>query len=154
VVHAYRFEETLSLLVVDIDHFKSFNDTYGHLVGDDCLKMVADCIKRHVTRPQDLAARYGGEEFVVLLPDTPEAGAVRVAERIREEIQKTAFRVSDQVLHLTVSIGVCSCAPARADATKALFACADDALYQAKAEGRNRVIANTQAGRDHAVCQA
>ena len=154
VVHAYRFEETLSLLVVDIDHFKSFNDTYGHLVGDDCLKMVADCIKRHVTRPQDLAARYGGEEFVVLLPDTPEAGAVRVAERIREEIQKTAFRVSDQVLHLTVSIGVCSCAPARADATKALFACADDALYQAKAEGRNRVIANTQAGQDQAVCQA
>lgn len=154
VVHAYRFEETLSLLIVDIDHFKGFNDTYGHLVGDDCLKMVADCIKQHVTRPQDLAARYGGEEFVVLLPDTPEAGACRVAELIREDIQKMAFRVSDQVLHLTVSIGVCSCAPSQADATKALFACADGALYRAKAEGRNRVVANTQAGQGLAVCQA
>lgn len=153
-VHAYRFGETLSLLVVDIDHFKSFNDRYGHLVGDDCLKMVADCIKRHVTRPQDLAARYGGEEFVVLLPDTPEAGALRVAERIRGDIQKTAFRVSDQVLHLTVSIGVCSRAPDQADATKILFACADEALYRAKAEGRNRVVVNSPAGQSEALCQA
>ncbi|HLT13072.1 MAG TPA: 7TM diverse intracellular signaling domain-containing protein [Marinobacter sp.] len=141
VVHAYRFEEVLSLLVLDIDHFKKFNDTYGHLVGDDCLKMVARCIKDHVTRPEDLAARYGGEEFVVLLPDTPEDGALRVAERIRQEIEKTAFRVSGEMLHLTVSVGVCSASPARADATKDLFTRADSALYAAKGQGRNRVVA-------------
>ncbi|WP_227515554.1 sensor domain-containing diguanylate cyclase [Marinobacter salinus] len=141
VVRAYRYEEQLSLLVLDIDHFKNFNDTYGHLVGDDCLEMVAQCIRRFVTRPQDLAARYGGEEFVVLLPDTPEDGAVRVAERIRTEIEKTAFRVSGETLHLTVSVGVCSVSPTRADATKEVFGRADEALYEAKGQGRNRVVA-------------
>ncbi|ERP91661.1 diguanylate cyclase [Marinobacter sp. ES-1] len=142
VVRAYRFQQPLSLLVVDIDHFKSFNDTYGHLVGDDCLRMVAECIGRHITRPQDMAARYGGEEFVVLLPDTPEEGALRVAERIRNEIEATGFRVSGEVLRVTVSIGVCSATPARADATKEIFTCADDALYQAKNLGRNRVASD------------
>ncbi|PSF06883.1 diguanylate cyclase [Marinobacter halophilus] len=146
VVQAFRFEEVISLLVLDIDHFKSFNDTYGHLVGDDCLKMVASCIQRHVTRPQDLAARYGGEEFVVLLPDTPVEGAAKVAERIRAEIEKTAFRVSGEMLHLTISIGICSVLPARADATKEIFACADEALYEAKGQGRNRVVTNQAKG--------
>ncbi|MGM0769017.1 MAG: sensor domain-containing diguanylate cyclase [Pseudomonadota bacterium] len=140
VVKAYRFEQPLSLLVLDIDHFKQFNDTYGHLVGDDCLQMVAQCIRQYVTRPQDLAARYGGEEFVVLLPDTPEDGALKVAEKIRQEIAKTAFRVSDKMLHLTVSIGICSACPDQADATKELFCRADEALYEAKGQGRNRVV--------------
>lgn len=140
VVKAYRFEQPLSLLVLDIDHFKKFNDTYGHLVGDDCLQMVAQCIRQFVTRPQDLAARYGGEEFVVLLPDTPEEGALRVAEKIRKEIGNTAFRVSDKMLHLTVSIGVCSTCPEEADATKQLFCRADEALYEAKGQGRNQVV--------------
>ncbi|MEX2475699.1 7TM diverse intracellular signaling domain-containing protein [Marinobacter sp.] len=140
VVKAYRFEQPLSVLILDIDHFKQFNDTYGHLVGDDCLQMVAHCVRQYVTRPQDLAARYGGEEFVVLLPDTPEEGALRVAEKIRQEIEKTAFRVSDKMLHLTVSIGVCSACPEQADATKALFCRADEALYEAKGQGRNRVV--------------
>ena len=104
--------------------------------------MVAECIGRHITRPQDMAARYGGEEFVVLLPDTPEEGALRVAERIRNEIESTGFRVSGEVLRVTVSIGVCSATPARADATKEIFTCADDALYQAKNLGRNRVASD------------
>ena len=141
VVRAYRYQETLSLLVIDIDHFKNFNDTYGHLVGDDCLKMVARNIRRFVTRDQDMAARYGGEEFVVLLPDTPADGAHKVAERIRQEIGDTAFRVSGEMLHLTVSIGVCSICPERADATNEIFRYADDALYEAKGRGRNRVVA-------------
>ncbi len=140
VVRAFRYDEPLSLLVLDIDHFKKFNDTYGHLVGDDCLKMVARCMCKFVTRPQDLAARYGGEEFVVLLPDTPTHGAIQVAERIREEIERTAFRVSGEVLHLTISVGVCSVCPDKADATNDIFRWADEALYEAKGQGRNRVV--------------
>ncbi|WP_228289072.1 sensor domain-containing diguanylate cyclase [Marinobacter salinisoli] len=140
VVHGFRFEEPVSLLVLDIDHFKKFNDTYGHLVGDDCLKMVASTIRQHVTRPQDLAARYGGEEFVILLPNTPEEGALRVAERIRAEVENTGFRVSGETVHLTVSIGVCTMLPTEADATKELFRLADEALYEAKGDGRNRVV--------------
>ncbi len=146
VVRAFRFGQPLSLMILDIDHFKGFNDTYGHLVGDDCLQMVASCIGEYVTRPQDLAARYGGEEFVVLLPDTPEEGAVRVAEKIRRKIEQTGFRVSDKMVHLTVSIGICSVCPARADVTKEIFSRADEALYEAKDGGRNRVVSSSGSG--------
>lgn len=141
VVHAYRYQEPLSLLMLDIDHFKQFNDNYGHLVGDDCLKMVAQCVRQLVTRPQDLAARYGGEEFVVLLPSTPRKGALDVAERIRVAVEKMAFPLSGQTLHLTISIGVCTVTPDKADATAEIFGRADNALYQAKANGRNCVVA-------------
>ncbi len=143
VVKSFRFREPLSLMILDIDHFKKFNDTYGHLVGDDCLQMVANCISEFVTRTQDLAARYGGEEFVVLLPDTPEEGAIRVAEKIRQKIEQTGFRVSEEVLHLTVSIGICAICPTEADATKEIFARADEALYEAKGQGRNVVVSNS-----------
>lgn len=146
VVKAYRFGQPLSLLLLDIDHFKKFNDTYGHLVGDDCLQMVASCIRQYVTRPEDLAARYGGEEFVVLLPDTPEEGALRVAEKIRGDIESTGFRVSDETLHLTVSIGLCSVCPDQADATKDIFCWADEALYEAKGRGRNQVVTSELPG--------
>lgn len=139
-VKAYRFGQPLALLVLDIDRFKKFNDSYGHLVGDDCLQMVAQGIRKHVTRPQDLAARYGGEEFVVLLPDTPAEGAVRVAERIRREIEATDFRISNEVLRLTISVGVCALRPERADQTREVFRLADEALYEAKGSGRNRVV--------------
>ncbi|MAA63669.1 MAG: diguanylate cyclase [Alteromonadaceae bacterium] len=138
-VRAYRFGQPLSLLMVDIDHFKQFNDTFGHLVGDDCLQMVASGISEFVTRPQDLAARYGGEEFVILLPNTPENGAVRVAEKIRQQIENTDFRVSDEVVRLTISIGVRSLIPSHAEAARELFRQADEALYEAKGSGRNRV---------------
>jgi diguanylate cyclase len=87
-----------------------------------------------------LAARYGGEEFVVLLPDTPKEGALRVAEKIRSRIEETGFRVSDEVLHLTVSIGLCAVCPSQADATKDIFSWADGALYEAKGRGRNQVV--------------
>ncbi|MCK0164399.1 diguanylate cyclase [Marinobacter sp. S6332] len=151
VVHAYRHQEPLSLLLLDIDYFKQFNDNHGHLVGDDCLKMVAQCVRQLVTRPQDLAARYGGEEFVVLLPNTPHKGAVDVAERIRKAVEKMAFPLSGQTLHLTISVGVCSELPASADATEALFSKADEALYQAKANGRNCVVAWSASSEDAAT---
>jgi diguanylate cyclase len=151
VVKAFRFGQPLSLMILDIDHFKKFNDTYGHLVGDDCLQIVANWIGEFVTRPQDLAARYGGEEFVVLLPDTPEEGAVRVAEKIRKKIEETGFRVSDEVLHLTISIGVCSVCPDHADATKEIFAKADEALYEAKGRGRNNVVSGSESASASAV---
>ncbi|WP_111497588.1 sensor domain-containing diguanylate cyclase [Marinobacter bohaiensis] len=138
-VRAYRFGQPLALLVIDIDHFKRFNDRYGHLVGDDCLQMVAQCIRRFVTRPEDLAARYGGEEFVVLLPETPANGAEQVAERIREAIAGTDFRISNEVLNVTVSIGLCCVVPEHVEATKLIFHAADEALYDAKGRGRNRV---------------
>src|SRR5690554_6997945 len=121
--------------------FKQFNDSHGHLVGDDCLKMVARCVRQLVTRPQDMAARYGGEEFVVLLPNTPHKGALDVAERIRKAVAAMAFELSGQTLHLTVSIGVCTELPDNAGATEVLFSRADEALYQAKANGRNCVVA-------------
>lgn len=148
-VKAYRFGQPLSLMIVDIDYFKQFNDTYGHLVGDDCLQMVAQGVRQFVTRPQDLAARYGGEEFVVVLPDTPEEGAVRVAEKIRQSIEATDFQVSDDVIRLTVSIGLCSLVPSRADAAKQIFRQADEALYEAKGSGRNKVSVFGASGSAH-----
>ncbi|SFM13902.1 sensor domain-containing diguanylate cyclase [Marinobacter zhejiangensis] len=152
-VRAYRFEQPLSLLLVDVDHFKQFNDTYGHTVGDDCLRMVADTIRQVVTRPQDLAARYGGEEFVVLLPDTPEEGAIRVAEKIRTAVERMEFRISEQVIGVTVSVGVAARVPDQAEQTKELFELADIALYQAKGQGRNRVIGYTEHAQNAATEQ-
>tara|TARA_R100000306_G_scaffold61528_1_gene64367 strand:+ start:32380 stop:34212 length:1833 start_codon:yes stop_codon:yes gene_type:complete len=140
-VEAFRYARPLSLLIVDIDHFKRFNDEHGHLVGDDCIKMVAACLREIVTRPQDLAARYGGEEFVVLLPDTPLEGAMKVAEKIREQIEQSDFRVSSRTLTVTVSIGVNSMTPTAPGDSLTFFAEADKALYEAKARGRNCVVA-------------
>ncbi|GAA3957089.1 hypothetical protein GCM10022278_14570 [Allohahella marinimesophila] len=139
-VEAFRYGRPLSLLIIDIDHFKHFNDDHGHLVGDDCIKMMAACLREIVTRPQDLAARYGGEEFVVLLPDTPLDGAVKVAEKIREQISQSDFRVSSKTLHVTVSVGVHTMTPTSPSESSKFFANADQALYEAKDQGRNRVV--------------
>lgn len=139
-VEAFRYRQSLSVMVLDIDHFKAFNDQYGHLVGDDCLKMVAEAIATVVTRPQDMLARYGGEEFVVILPDTYTEGARSVAERIRERVAQTPFQVSEDTINVTVSIGVSSHVPGSADLSQWLFSEADQALYSAKNAGRNRVI--------------
>ena len=138
-VEAFRYRQPLSVMVMDIDHFKAFNDHYGHLVGDDCLKMVAEAIAGVVTRPQDMLARYGGEEFVVVLPDTHAEGARCVAERIRERVAQTPFQVSDETINVTLSIGVSSYVPTSADVSQSLFNEADQALYTAKNSGRNQV---------------
>ena len=140
VYDCYEYNRPLSVLVLDIDHFKAFNDNYGHMVGDDCLKLVAHKVQEIVTRPDDLAARYGGEEFVVLLPDTPLEGAMRVGERIRRAIEITPFSVGKERTPLTISIGVTSRVPAHPNETAEMFQEADNALYEAKHRGRNRVL--------------
>lgn len=129
----------LSLLVLDIDHFKLINDTYGHAIGDIVIRNVASTLRKCI-RGEDIAVRYGGEEFVVILPKTRLAGAVKVAETIRQRIETLRLiRRQDnfRLAPFTISIGVAECN--EADTGETLFQRADRALYQSKSEGRNRV---------------
>ncbi len=131
----------LSLIMIDIDFFKLFNDTYGHQAGDDCLRAVAHALDRVVHRPSDIVARYGGEEFAAILPETNAAGALRVAEKMRETIERLNMRhetskVSDRI---SLSIGVATATPRGSENPDMLLSAADGALYQAKHDGRNRV---------------
>jgi diguanylate cyclase (GGDEF)-like protein len=127
----------VALLIVDIDHFKAVNDTYGHPVGDSVLREVAARIKRCV-RDVDVCGRYGGEEFVVMLPQTPQAGAQLVAERIREAVKGRSFEMRGEERNVTLSVGV-SVFPDHAGDSRALIEAADNALYRAKQGGRDRV---------------
>lgn len=136
---ARRYDSVLTLLMVDLDHFKKVNDTYGHLVGDEVLREVATLLQNEI-RSVDVVARYGGEEFVVVLPETSLVGAMTFAERIREHVAATPFAVSlVEGLQLTCSIGVSSYPSTTINTVDDLFARADEALYRAKADGRNRV---------------
>jgi two-component system cell cycle response regulator len=138
---ARRYNSVLTLLMIDLDHFKRVNDTFGHLTGDDALREVA-ALLQHAVRSVDVVARYGGEEFVIVLPETAEVGAVAFAERIRERIEAHDFPVAGAPgpgMHLTGSIGVATFPSPRVDSAEDLFMQADAALYRAKAEGRNRV---------------
>ena len=137
---ALRYDSSMALLMIDLDHFKRVNDTYGHLVGDDVLRDVAQLLSVTI-RGSDIVARYGGEEFLVLLPETDDEGAERFAERIRAAVEAHAFSKSSQepVLRLTASVGVAVFPAARIETVEDLFARADTALYRAKADGRNRV---------------
>ena len=130
----------LALILIDIDHFKRFNDSHGHLVGDECLKQVAQALERELQRPADLAARYGGEEFCVVLPETNPAGALMLAERLRACVAAIEVSVgAGPKAGVTISVGVnCDVPPTHGDA-RVLLARADAALYEAKAGGRNRV---------------
>ncbi len=130
-----------SLLFVDIDRFKAYNDTYGRLAGDDALAAVAWCIADNIRRPTDSAARYGGEEFVVVLPDTPPAGAVQIAEQIREAISELAIdRAGSEYGRVSASIGMASWAPEQDGNVTVVIRAAHEALYNAKAAtGRNKV---------------
>ena len=133
-----RYKRPFALLMIDIDHFKRYNDTYGHLAGDDVLRKMAPTFNNSL-RSCDYSARYGGEEFAIMLPETGPDGALQTAERIRTKFENESFTWEDQTVKITVSIGI-SIFPENGDNLKALISSADAALYQAKEEGRNRVI--------------
>jgi diguanylate cyclase (GGDEF)-like protein len=142
--HHQREQQTISLILIDIDHFKLYNDSYGHQGGDDCLIQVAQAIAQVPQRVVDLVARYGGEEFAVILPNTNIEGAMIVAESIKQAIADLAIPhqgslVSDRV---TLSLGVASLMPTIEQSLEMLISYADTALYDAKKQGRNQAIAS------------
>jgi len=138
---ARRHKSSLSLLMIDIDHFKEYNDGYGHQAGDYCLSRIADCLNTVVKRNTDLVARYGGEEFVILLPQTEMEQALKIANACHQAVQKMHIPhdYADVADIVTVSIGVASVYPDRKIKLEALVEIADAAMYHAKHEGRNRV---------------
>ncbi len=138
---AIRDATPLSLILIDVDFFKAYNDTYGHQMGDECLKRVADSLKGVLKRPTDLIARYGGEEFVVLLPKTDIEGTSALAEEMRTAVEalRIAHARSQVTDRVTISLGVATIVPNRDSSSTELITEADRALYGAKQEGRNRV---------------
>jgi diguanylate cyclase (GGDEF)-like protein len=136
VRRARRNDRSFSLLMIDVDHFKRYNDTFGHLAGDDVLKALAEVLAAAI-RTADYAARYGGEEFTVLLPETPLDGAAEVAERIRERMQQRPLGTNGT--RVTLSIGVAEF-PTDGETLESVIARADNALYVAKQHGRNQVV--------------
>ena len=138
-----RTGSLLSLLLVDVDHFKNYNDSYGHVAGDECLRNIAQAIRATVHRPSDLVTRYGGEEFAILLPDTGGNGATEVGGRLCQSIAalKLPHVTNDERGIVTVSVGVCTASGHvhHIGMPQGLIQGADTALYQAKRAGRNRV---------------
>lgn len=133
----------ISLILADIDYFKQYNDTYGHLLGDSCLIHVAQVLQNSVNRPNDLVARYGGEEFVAILPDTSLSDAITIANRMQAEVAQLQLpHASSQVSHyITLSLGVVSVVPSLGQSSQRLVAATDRLLYQAKQSGRNQIAA-------------
>lgn len=143
VSHSKRHRVPLSLLMIDVDHFKAVNDTYGHTVGDDVLKNLSKIIMS-MLRDSDVIARYGGEEIIVITPNTDKAEAVLLAERLRNMVCKSTMATIDttqEIVQITVSVGVASMGMVILD-KEALIEEADKALYEAKKSGRNRVHAS------------
>lgn len=145
--HLRREKQSLSVIMCDIDFFKRYNDAYGHLAGDECLRRISDTLRSHCRHALDLVARYGGEEFIILLPNTDQAGAMSVAENIRRAVQEATIEHRDSSIsaYVSISLGVTSTIP---DSTniEPLIAAADQALYQAKETGRNRVVFKSFSG--------
>lgn len=134
---ATREQTTISLIMLDIDRFKLFNDTYGHQVGDDCLIFLVGHLRAAVLRPTDVVVRYGGEEFAIVLPGTDAEGAVTVAGRIKERLSNNAFPIGQEALFITVSQGIATMVPQVNETQETLIKRADQALYQAKDAGRD-----------------
>jgi len=141
-LRASRTKTALSLLLCDVDFFKKYNDTHGHVAGDECLKRVASALGRQLKRPADFVARYGGEEFALVLPETGKDGAVAVAEACRSHIESLAIpnQQEPNARVVTLSIGVATMVPMQDDEPTDLIRNADLALYEAKRLGRNRVV--------------
>lgn len=153
VQHSIAGGKPVSMLLLDLDHFKDINDTYGHAAGDEILSAFSGCIQR-VIRSVDMAARFGGEEFVVLMPETTAAAAATVAERLRAATEDMALPVadSDEVMKITTSVGVCV-SLGESDTGAQMIRRSDEALYQAKNGGRNRVVV-WELGADKVAAQA
>jgi len=138
---AIRSSAPLAMVLIDVDHFKLFNDKYGHGLGDECLIKVAQTLKASVRRSSDLVARYGGEEFVAILPETDIQGAISFAESARQRIidLNVPHGISPTADYVTASCGVASLVPSQQNEPRMLMEAADQALYQAKNLGRDRV---------------
>jgi diguanylate cyclase (GGDEF)-like protein len=134
----------MALLLIDVDHFKNYNDCYGHLQGDECLQAVATELKKVFSRSGDLVARYGGEEFAIILPNAG-GEAMRMAEKCRAAIEKLQIRHAETTTgdFVTISVGLSSVIPTADLKSEDLIDCADKGLYIAKEHGRNRVIYHT-----------
>lgn len=138
---SHKNNAELAVIMCDIDNFKKFNDCYGHVEGDVCLRKVAQCIQASLKRPVDFCARYGGEEFVVVLPDSSLNGVMTVAERIRKNVEKMKIEHKESTTGgiVTLSLGLATRKIVKADSGEQLIRCADAALYHAKKRGRNQV---------------
>ncbi|NMO21827.1 GGDEF domain-containing protein [Pyxidicoccus fallax] len=132
-----RYERVLSLVLLDIDHFKQVNDTYGHLAGDSVLKQLASTVRTKIRR-EDVFARYGGEEFAILLPEVSLGGTRQLAEKVRRLVEKQRFEFDKQSIPVTVSVGIATLEPQHREPGD-LIRAADEKLYEAKSAGRNRV---------------
>ena len=143
-----RTRQPLALILCDVDHFKSYNDSYGHQAGDDCLRAIAAELRDSLKRPGDLAARYGGEEFLLILPETDAAGALHLTEAIRLAVRKRAIEHAHSTAanRITLSFGVAVQMPGPGTSIEKLVAAADRALYAAKQAGRNRVVLDEGTG--------
>jgi two-component system, chemotaxis family, response regulator WspR len=139
-LRSIRSQAPFSLLMIDIDHFKQYNDSFGHQRGDECLRLIGATIRGALHRSGDTAARYGGEEFAMILPSTDAAGALEVAEQLRSAVLLLGLsRAKDDPTPVSVSIGAATAHPGRGMELLALVGLADEALYAAKQEGRNCV---------------
>lgn len=145
----HRSLKPISIIMIDIDYFKAFNDNFGHGLGDECLTQVANALRSVIQRPSDLLARYGGEEFAVILPETDEQGASKIAHDLHGAVEKLQFphKYSQVADHVTISVGYATrqaeCDQAADETLQALLHNADCALYQAKQSGRNQVYQAT-----------
>ena len=143
-LRSVREQHHISLIFIDLDHFKLYNDHYGHQAGDDCLKQVAQVFEQVARRPADVAARYGGEEFVILLPNTDEHGAEHVAKDIQETLRQLQIPHAQSPVSpsVTCSMGIVCTIPSQAVSAETFVAIADEAVYKAKAQGRNQCVVN------------